>query len=73
MMMGMLEMVGMSGMSRMYGMSGMYGMSRHCQTPSVIHFWNHKLELIWMMGMLETLGNVHNAVLLTLVPLPKSP
>ena len=25
---------------------GMSGMSRHCQIPSVIHFWNHKLELI---------------------------
>ena len=26
--------------------SGMLRMSGHRQTPSVIHFWNHKLELI---------------------------
>ena len=33
----------------------MLRMSGHWRTPSVIHLWNHKIELIWMMmGMLET-------------------
>ena len=54
----------------MYGMLRMLTMSGHRQTPSVTHFWNHNLELIWMMmwvgmvgmsGMLGTLGMFRNS------------